>query len=298
MLSEFMGIPLDGWSGPYDEFSESESFEFVDFPSNSFSGLMGLYLWNASNRGKLFDVKTYNKYALNRFLENFLGATFKEIPFPPNFEKKRVLEIFLKKLEVAFDKSGLIDSFESVDTEDVKSVEELARKNKETGEEGYGKFIEFLKQDAFPPILWMEFVRFEQVFVDTMEFMLDRLELWFKLTPKRKSDFRKQSRLTKTMTKPYSDLLHNYFGVMVNLLRMYLFMEVWSCENESELFAEKLWKFGNIDPQAFDEIFLEFHNSINQLQQSILSQKPETIKIDFSKPTEWAFKQLVQMAEV
>ena len=293
-----MDLYPDSWSANYIESPDRESFEFVDFPSHSLPGLMAMYLWDACNKGRLFDFKTYKKNVLNHFLKNFVEKTIEDLPFPPHFTKTRVLSRFLETLDVAFDKSELIDSFESVDAEDLESVKELARKNKETGEESFGKFVKFLKRDPFPPILWMEFSRFEQVFVDSMQLMLDRLKLWFKFSPRRLSHVRERSKLAQTMARPYAGLIHHYFDSMVNLLKIYLFMEAWSCEKESELFTEKLWAFDKVEIEAFEEIFFQFHNSINRLQQSILNFKPETIKIDFSEPTEWAFKQLVQMAEV
>lgn len=297
-MGEFMGLSPDSWLGNYVEPPDRDSLESVDFSNHTVPSLMSMYLWNACKHGKLFDFGTYEKNALNRFLKDFMSKTILDIPFPTHFTKERVLDMFLQSLNVAFDKSELRDSFESVDSQDLGSVEELARKNKETGEEGFSKSVKILKQDVFPPILWIEFTRFEEVFLDTMQIMLGCLKRWFKLRPRRSSQVRQRSRLTRRMAGPYVSLIDRYFEVMTNFLRLYFFMEVWSCEKESELFTEKLWVFDKVKPQIFEEIFLQFHDSINGLQQSILELKPEAIGIDFSTPTEWAFKQLVQMAEV
>jgi len=298
MMGEFMGLFPDSWLGDYVESPDRDSLESVDFSNHTVPSFMSMYLWNACKHGKLFEFGTYERNAFDRFLKYFMSKTILDIPFPTHFTKERVLEIFLQNLNVAFGKSELLDSFESVDSKNLGSIEELARKNKETGEEGFSKSIEFLKQDVFPPILWMEFTRFEQVFLDTMQIMLGCLKRWFKLRPRRLSQVRQRSQLTRRMAGPYVSLIDRYFEVMTNFSRLYFFMEVWSCEKESELFTEKLWVFDKVKPQFFEEIFLQFHDSINGLQQSILELKPEAIGIDFSAPTEWAFKQLVQMAEV
>lgn len=279
--------------------SDLTHFNFGEFSSEPLPPTcMSIYLWDACKRGKLFDFKTYERGYLMRWINNFLQKTIEDIILPAHFNRASVLERLKETVEAGFSKSDLNDLFNSVDPEDLESVKKLANESKEKGRRGFDKLIKFFKQDIFPPVLWMEFNRFNQVFVDTTQFMLNRMDTWFKLHPKRRSGIRERSRLTRWMVAPYRNLVYQFSNTFFNFLKILLFIEIWSCETETELFSDKSWTLEKVDPKAFEPVFFDFHTSISGLRQAMLEHEPKPIEIDFSKPTEWAFKQLVQMVEV
>lgn len=260
--------------------------------------VLSLYLWDAIKNGKLFHSEIYTESMFLGFVNRFVESAFEGVVIPSQFSKTRVFNKFAKNMTGGLKQSRLVDSLESVDPSKVKSVRQLVEEIKQKGEEQLNKTVEFLKQDMFPPTLWMELSRLAEVFVDCMMFMVDRIENLSKMKPKRKSQIKERSRLVKWMFRPHFELAKLFFEAFLRFERLYLFMELISCEHESELFTEKLWTFKREHYKNLEPILFDLHNSTTALQQTLLESKPKEITIDFSKPTGWAFKQLVQTVVV
>lgn len=270
----------------------------LDIPSQSNAPVcLSIYLVDACKQGRLFSIDTYNIDSLNSWLSGWSRRTVSNIPFPSRFQETGVERIFRDKVVGKLEKSDLLNMFESVDVDDIDSIENLLAESRNIVRSNLETLENFLKQSEFPPFLWMEYSRFSRVFIETSEFMQKRVVKWFELRPKRISQIHERSRQTRAMFSTYEKLVDDYFKTLSNYMRMGIFMEVWSCNEESELFTEKcIWTFRNIKPRLFEPMFFEFHDSIGQLRQSFFAFSPQETKIDFSKPTDWAFKQLVQMA--
>lgn len=275
------------------------NYSFYDFSSEAVPPVaLSTYLWTACKRGKLFDFDTYDYHSLINWTKIFLRKTMEDIIVPKNFEKTKILRKLEQKVLDNFSGSNIVEKFESTDPHDVSSLKEFMQENKEIGDESFDKFLTFLKQETFPPILWMEFERFAKVFVDTSLMMLDSMEKWFKLGPRRQGLVRERSKLVKWMFQPYRNLAYQYLGAFIALFKMFLFIEIWSSETEDAIFSGKPWTLENVSYENIESILIEFHNSIGGLRQELLRFRPEKREITFSKPTDWAFKRLVQMVEV
>lgn len=275
------------------------NYSFYDFSSEALPPVaLSTYLWTACKRGKLFDLNTYNYGSLTAWTKIFLNKTLEDIVLPRNFEKARILERLEKQFLASLSGSDIVDTFESIDPNDVKALKKFMEENKDVGDESFNKFLDFLKQETFPPILRIEFKRFAQVFIDSSLLMLDCLEKWFRVGPKRQSLMRERSKLTKWMFQPYRNLAYQYLGAFIALFRMFLFIEIWSCETEDAIFSGKPLTLENVNYETMESIILEFHDSISRLRKELLHFRPEEKEIAFSKPTDWAFKRLVQMVRV
>lgn len=259
---------------------------------------ISMYMLDAGVKGKLFSFDTYTTDKLIQWMTRSIENITKGIVFPSNFTERSVLRKLVDKMVNTARESNLVKMFEAIDAKDIDSIKKFTEKNRKEGEESLQRLESFLRRNEFPPYLWMEFSRFERVFIETSEFMAKRVDTWFKLKPRGLSQVRQRSKQTRWMARPYALLIGHYLRVMLALLRMYVFMEVWSCETENELFTTKPWTFEKIKPDDFEPIFLEFHNSVSELRMEFFRFKPEKVKIEFAKPTEWAFKQLIQMVEV
>ena len=260
--------------------------------------MLSMYLWDACKKGKLFETETYGRYVFLSYVNRFLEQLFQKVVIPPRFDKTRVFERLWKKASGNLGQSHLVDSLESVDPENVESIEQLADESKRKGEEQIENMVEFLKQDVFPPTLWMEFSRLGEVLVECMTFLIKRMKTWSQVKPQKISQVRERSTLTKWMFRPFVGLANCLYEVLLNYQRLYLFMELISCERESELFTEKLWTFTEEQYENFEPILFDFHNSITVLQQHLLEIEPKEITVDFSEPAGWAFKQLVQTVTI
>lgn len=260
--------------------------------------MLSMYLWDVCKRGDFFKREAYSQYVLFDFVNGFTERVFQGVVIPPRFDKIHVFEMLGKALTDSLKQSGMTDSLKSVDPENIESIEDLAEQSRQKAEEQLRNNVEFLKQDIFPPILWMEISRLVEVFVDCMRFLAQRMKKWGELRPRRASQIKERGRLTKWMSRPFSDLANCLHSVFVNFLRVHLFMELISCEHESELFGERLWSFKDEYYENFEPLMFDLHNSIMALQQALFKFKPKKIAVDFSKPTGWAFKQLVQTVEI
>ena len=197
-----------------------------------------------------------------------------------------------------FEESGMTKAVESVDSTNPESIEKLAVKSKTQGEKQLFNLVEFLKEDIFPPTLWMEYSRLKDVYAETMTILIEKLEKISTLKPRRKSQIKERNRFTKMFFAPFIGLTDSLLKVGFNFERFYLFMEFMSCEDESELFTEKLWTFKAEQYNDYEQIIFDFHNAITELEQNIYMIKPKDITVDFSKPIGWAFKQLVQTVKI
>lgn len=256
------------------------------------------YMLDACRRGTLFRSDTYRIDRISDWISQWLRGTTGGISFPARFERAKVQRIFLDRTINSVRESDLAQMFKSIDVKNVKSVKDFIRENREKGKERLAELEEFLRQDEFPAFLWMEYCRFHRVFGETSEFMEKTIDRITRFRPKRSSQISARNRLARWMMHTYSELVNSYFGAILQYYRLGVFMEVWSCEKESELFTEKcLWTFRNIRQDLFEPIFLGFHDSIGELRQSFFKFVPQETRIDFSKPTDWAFKQLILMTQ-
>lgn len=278
---------------------DTNSSDFSE-PSTGLSSspLFSMYLWDACKNGKLFQPEIYRQYMFFGFVDQFLERVFQDVVVPSRFDKTRVFKRLRNKIKDNLMQSELLDSFQSVDTKNSKSVRQFAEDSKQEAAEKLKKISEFLKQDIFPPTLWMELSRMVEVFIECMIFMAKKIEKWTQLRPKRVSQIAERSRLTKWTFRPYTELATSLYETFLNYEKVYLFMELVSCERESELFTEKLWTFKDEHYKNIEPILFDLHNSITALQRDLLVFEPKEIIIDFSKPTSWAFKQLVQTVTI
>jgi len=277
-------------------------FTFEDFSSEPLPPtISSIYLWDACKRGKLFFPEVYNFSSIKKWTEIFLLNVISPVEIPNRFNKQKIIKLFIQKAIDSFDKSEFKKIYDSIDVKNRNSIEDLIRKSREKAETSFGKMITFLrKNEEFPPVLWMEFKRFIDVYTDSMKLMVDRIVKWYKLYPRRKSEIHKKSRIVKFLAEPFNKLATDFVSVFVNFFRIVLFLEVWSCEEEDELFTERPWTFKNVSFEAFEALFFEFHDSINELSRSLLRFKPRAREVlyDFSDPVGWAFKRLILMPGV
>jgi len=275
---------------PDASITDRKEFSNESFPPS----ILSMYLWDSCKKGSLFKRETYNEPMFLSFANQFLERVFQDVIVPPQFNKNSVFEKLRSKMLAALKQSSSLSSLESADPHNVKSVEHLAEESRREGEEQFRKIEEFLKQDVFPPTLWVELSRMGETYVDCMIFMIRRLEKWAAFTPRRTSQIRERSERVRWMMKPFADLANRFYETFLRFEQVYLFMELASCEDESELFTEKLWSFREKDYAKFEPILFGFHDSITALQQTLLELQPKEITVDFSKPAGWVFKQLVQ----
>jgi len=187
--------------------------------------------------------------------------------------------------------------FEATDHKDRKPLKEMALRARSEGQDGFEKTIEYLKkEDHFPPILWIETGRARQAYLDSLEFMIKRIENWFRLAPKAPSDRMRRNRLVQAMIGPHLQLFKAFGESMSQFFKLLLFIEVWSCRNESELFSDRPWTFEKVDSEAFEEVYTGLHESLSILRQSyfqIAGGKLPTI--EFTRPLPWAMRELAKI---
>lgn len=272
----------------FDHFNNDDHYRII--PAVGLS----TYLSNSCSRGHLFDASTYDMRNFTLYLDEFTENALSTIRLPSSFNRDKTHAIFKRQLK------RWSEEYESLlkDTkyDDSKSVSRTIGKTKNDGQTGFEKLIEYLKQDEFPPILWMEVRRASQTFVDSLQLICERMENWFRLSPKRKSESSRRSRLTQSMMKPHLPLFMNFAQSMNDFLRMMFFIEIWSCKDESLLFTKPLhWTLKDVDPVAFEAIYLELYHSISLLRQTYLENSKDKPKpIDSSKLLPWAMSQLVK----
>ncbi|RLF98084.1 MAG: hypothetical protein DRN47_06030 [Candidatus Wolframiiraptor sp.] len=256
-------------------------------------------MWDTCKRGKLFFPEVYDFLLVKKWTEEFLVNVVSPVKFPNRFNKQRIVRLFIQRAIDSIEKSEFKKIYDSIDSTDRDSIKDLIRKSREKAKAGFERMINFLRRnEEFPPILWMEFKRFNQVYIDTMQIMISCIDKWYKLFPKTKSEIPRKSRIVKILAEPYDELATDFMNVFINFFKVLLFLEVWSCETEDELFTDKPWSFKNVDFEAFEAVFFNFHDSINDLSRSLLRFKRKEVLSNFSDPVGWAFKRLMLISGV
>jgi hypothetical protein len=272
---------------------ENEGSPFV-LPSVPIS--MSTYLSEASYRGRLFDQSTYTIDAfegyMTRFAENVLGT----IRLPQRFNQPATLKRFQQAMRMQTDE--LRKLMESIKADDLESVKSMIKKVKSGNNNNFDTLIDYVREGDFPPILWLEFGRVRTTFLDCLEFLTDRLHNIFGYAPKYRSQRSQRNDLARHMSKvAFGNVFTEFSNASVQFFRMILFIEIWSCNNESELFTKKPWTLAQVEPRAFDEVFMSLHASISSLREayfSVAGQKPVITETD--SPTSWAIRELVRLA--
>jgi len=284
---------IGDFSGPSADYSSPVS------ANEAFPPIMtSMYLWDACKKGQLFQSEIYQKQLLISFVENISRSVIEETVIPLRFDKIKVYEKWMGITKTNLEKSGLTKSVESVDSKKPESIGEFITKSKTQGEKKIFNLVEFLKEDVFPPTLWIEYSRLQDTYSETMTFLIERLERFIAFKPRRTSQIKERNRLAKTIFRPFVALADSLLKVGFNFERVYLFMEFVSCENDSELFTEKLWTFKAEQYNEYENVVFDFHNAITELEQNLYMSNSKKMTVDFSKPISWAFKQMVQTVKV
>jgi hypothetical protein len=255
-------------------------------------------LLDACKRGALFDLETYKTDRLSEWLSHWTNRSICGVALPDRLDRGYVEKAFWDRIVGKVLKSELQKLFESVDTEKKDSIKNFIEKNRKEGMERTSNLEEFLRQGDFPPFLWMDYARFHRIFTETSSFLEGYIERLFKFAPSRRSQIHERNRQTKAFTTLYGELISNYLNALSCYFRLNIFLEVWSCEKEADLFTDRcVWAFNKIKLHLFEPMFIQFHDAINSLRGSFLSIKRERtcVALDTSDPTVWAFKQLISM---
>ncbi|MEM0095677.1 MAG: hypothetical protein QW660_03475 [Candidatus Bathyarchaeia archaeon] len=256
--------------------------------------ISSVYLWDMCRTGKLFFPEVYDLSSVKGWIENFLLNAISSVDFPRHFDKRKVVKVFVDKAIEAFNKSEFKKIYDSIDVKDLDSIKDLIKESEEKTERGFQKLVNFLKEnDEFPAILWMEVKRFNDVYTDVMQLMFQSMNKWYRYFPKSKSQIISKSRLAKALTGPYDEIASNFMNVFLSFFKLLLFLEIWSCETEDELFTGKPLSFKNVDFVAFEKVFFDFYESLNNLSTSFLRFKRKEKTYDFLDPVGWALKNLM-----
>lgn len=259
---------------------------------------MPLYLLDSIKKGTLFNQETIDARTFTNWLNHFFYLGLQNLPFPSEAKKTRIQLILKEKIEKLY--SSRIDfkkEIESIDFHDEKSIKNLLKETKKKTVQSLEALETFLKEDQFPPYLWMEFDRYCNIHMELTSFFSKILLNAHKFAPTKPGQAKEKSKKLQAVSRVYFDLMEHYFQTIQSYLCFTIFMEVWSCEKAEDLFTPKCtWTFEKIDRASFDQIFIRLHNSINQLTQTYFKIKPQKANIDISNPTDWAFKQLIVMS--
>jgi len=258
--------------------------------------LSSLYLWDTCRHGKLFLPESYEFSSIQKWMGRLIDEALSSVTLPQRFDRNKVSELLKKTISEAFSKNKINESFTSVNAEDVRSLEQLIRESAEQGRKGFETIIQLLKSDDFPPILWMELGRYVRFSSYVMDFLQARMKTISSFRPKQRAEAMRRSKEAWSMSKYYGQLAVHLANSFLGVFKMFLFLELWSCENEKELFGDKPWTFQNVDVATFENMMIELHSSIDELNYSFLHFRSLEPLPDFSEPIGWAFKQLVQIA--
>ncbi len=256
---------------------------------------LSTYLSKAGYDGNLFDQSTYSFANFDAYMDSFAEATLVTLKLPESMNPQAILTRFEDKLHAGT--GELKKLLESTEADDLESVKNVIKKVRARGGNGFDELIEYMRDNDFPPILWLELGRANKTFIDSLGFVAERLQRSLGVAPKYKSQSRQRSDLAQRMSRV---ALGNVFGEFTNaftqMYRLLLFIEIWSCSDESELFTGKPWTFRNVDKSAFDEVFMSLHASISSLRQALFekSEKREIATSDDS--VSWAIRELVRLS--
>jgi len=279
--------------------SSSSESSFVEFMGRGVPPMLTInYLWGACKKGRIFDVRTYERGELTFWIDRTLEVLLKDMPLPKRFRKEDIVYHVREKVKNNLLSEGFLKSFESVDPEDVKSIREYINRNKKKEEELFNSFINFFRNDEFPPVLWMEFSRFKEVFTDSVDFLLQRMKILYQISPKEKSSIRYRNIQAKRMAQLLQKFSDPFLNATLNFIKILFFLDLWNSRDLGEIFERKKISFENLELSTFEEVFFPFHDSINQLRAVLFDFSKRPAKADFSDPVGWALKQLITMAEV
>lgn len=263
----------------------------VDIPFS-----ISVYLLDSCKQGTVFDQDTYQLKALKDWISGWFETVGLGIPVPKEFSGTRLSQIFSERINSFLNESKLEKTFESIKDLDVKSIKELIEKNRKMGQKQADLLGEHLRTDEFPPCLWMEYNRINKTFSEVSQMLTSLVDRMYQFAPKRISDTHARNRLVRAKCTNYSELIDGYFNAMSAYFRLSMYFEVWSCKDEKDFFTDKcVWTFKNVDKKDFDSIFISFHDSVSNLRQAFLKIQSVDRTMNFSKPTDWAFKQLILM---
>lgn len=258
--------------------------------------LSSLYLWDTCRHGKLFHTESYSMTAIQNWMKGLVDSSISSVILPERFSSDRVAKLLKNKILEAFSDSRFSNLFSSLDAENVQSIDQLIRESAEEERKGFENLIQFLRQDEFPPILWLEIGRYDRFSADVMEYLHSRMEKLASLRPKMRAEVMRRSKQAWSMGKVSGILSTNLTNAFLEVFGTFLFLELWSCEKEEELFGEKSWTFRNVDPLAFEDRMFRLHSSIDVLSNTFFDFRSSSVHSDFTEPIGWAFKQLVQTA--
>jgi hypothetical protein len=262
--------------------------------------LLSTYLSDSCWKGRLFDSRTFNEKSFDAFLDEYVAQLIGQVIIPDRFAPEAVALRFRTSIDSWSAKYK--DAVKKTDPEEARSVKKTIRTARDGGEDGLDKLIEFLKKDEFPPILWVETKRAKLAYLDSLEFMMARMEKWFDYAPRYKSQTKQRSMLAKSMLQPFRPLFHQFGESMRRFTTMFVFMEVWTSNSETELFSEKDWSMEGVDRRSFDNAFepmIEvFHQSISSLREAYFANTGKSPVGLGSGPVADALRQIVVMAEV
>ncbi len=258
---------------------------------------MSTYLSESCSRGRLFEDSTYDVKNFQRFMDTFAEKSLRGIPLPPTFHFETVLVHFRDRLRnwtIEYKKM-----LESTEPKEPGTIKKAIKKARDEGGDSLDLIVKSLKSEEFPPILWMEISRARLAFLDSMEFMIKRMETWFRYAPKYEGQSRPRSRLTKSMMSPFLQLFRSFAESMIDFSRMLLFIEIWSCRSEEEVFSNKPWTLRNVSPEAFEEAYYGLHQSISSMRQTYFeTTNAKWTNLDETRPAAWGLKQMVKLVEV
>ena len=257
---------------------------------------LSLYVIDSLKRGSLFDPNTFAISSLENWVWHFTEKITETVPMPKHMQKEIVQKRMWKTFSVDIKNQKFIGKLDAIDIDNEKSIKDFLRENREKSKETVAEIEEFFKQEEFPPFLWMEYDRFHKVYSEISAFFEDLILKFIALRPKQISQVKERNKQLRIASRVYSDLIETYFQALFSYLRLFVFMEVWSCNKEKDLFtSECKWSFVKVDAELFNPVFFDFHISINRLRQTFFRFKPQEARINLSTPTDWAFKQLILM---
>jgi hypothetical protein len=258
---------------------------------------LSAYLSKACYKGNLFDQTTYSIEKFESYMDEFCASTISTIKLPTTFNLEATLKRFQDQVRAGT--SEFKKMLESTDADDLESVRKTVKKVQSQGGSGFDKLITYIREGDFPLILWIELSRAKLTFLDTLEYLTERMDKIFNQAPKLPSQVRQRNKLAQRMgsASSFTQVFIEFSKAFSQLYRLLLFIEIWSCDNESQLFTHRPWRFHGVDESAFDEVFVSLHASISSLRQAYFSASGEKREqIEGDDPIPWAIRELVRLA--
>ena len=251
--------------------------------------LMTSYIWDAFVNGKVLEPKTYDISVLTFWVNTTLEKLFNGMPFPRHLDKESTIRRIRNEVIKELSSCDLEKFIKKVDPQE---IEAFINKMQVEGEAQFGKFIEFFRNEEFPPILWMELQRFKDVYLEASLFLMERIGAFFRRYKKSSARLRKPR-----ISRIFRELIYSFFNSIFNFIRVLFFVEIWSSKDMEDLFKkEKKLSLKSVDEAALEAVIIPFHDSTNQLIMALYKFNKKAAKSDFTDPVGWALKQLVYQA--